>query len=72
MEKQRRRIIRHFSQDGKQMKNSENRWDLINDIGEKEIILYGQIALEKHDYTVTNAERIRNSSIGFSRQLRNT
>ena len=31
------------------------------DIGEKEIMLYDQIALEKHDYTATKAERIRNS-----------
>ena len=31
------------------------------DIGDKEIMLYDQIALEKHDYTATKAERIRNS-----------
>ena len=30
-------------------------------IGEKEIMLYDQIALEKHDYTATKAERIQNS-----------
>ena len=30
-------------------------------VGEKEIMLYDQIAVEKHDYTATKAERIRNS-----------
>ena len=30
-------------------------------IGEKEIMLYDQIALETHDYTATKAERIQNS-----------
>ena len=30
-------------------------------IGEKEIMLHDQIALDKHDYTATKAERIRNS-----------
>ena len=30
-------------------------------IGEKEIMLHDQIALDKHDYTATRAERIRNS-----------
>ena len=29
-----------------------------HDIGEKEIILYDQIDLEKHDTTATKAERI--------------
>ena len=28
------------------------------DIGEKEIIIYDQFALERHDHTATNAERI--------------
>ena len=32
----------------------------LNDLGEKEIMLYDQSALEKHDYTATKAERIRN------------
>ena len=32
-----------------------------HDIGEKQIVLYDQIALEKHDYTATKAERIRYS-----------
>ena len=31
-------------------------------IGEKEIILHDQIALENHDYTATKAERIQNSN----------
>ena len=30
-------------------------------IGEKEIMFYDQIALEKHDFTATKAERIQNS-----------
>ena len=34
---------------------------MANDIGEKENILYNQLALERHDYTATKAERIRYS-----------
>ena len=30
-------------------------------VGEKEIMLYDQIALEKHDHTATKAEQIQNS-----------
>ena len=30
-------------------------------IGQKEIMFHDQIALDKHDYTATKAERIRNS-----------
>ena len=32
-----------------------------HNIGEKEIILYDRIALERHDYTVTRAERLQNA-----------
>ena len=42
------------------MNNTENRWDLLG-IGEKEIMLYGHIALEKHDYTATKSEWIQNT-----------
>ena len=38
-----------------------------HDIGVKEIILFDQVALERHDYTATKAERIRCSQKwGFS------
>ena len=32
-----------------------------HNFGEKEIMLYDQVALENHDYTATKAERIQNS-----------
>ena len=32
-----------------------------SDFGEKEVIIYDQLALERHDYTATKAERIRYS-----------
>ena len=54
--KQRKRI-RQFSQDGKQMKNTENRWNYR--IGK--IMFYDKIALERHDSTATKAARQRNS-----------
>ena len=36
------------------------------DIGEKEMFNYDQLALERHDYTATKAERIRYSQNWFS------
>ena len=29
-----------------------------HDIGEREVMLFGRIALERHDYTATKAERL--------------
>ena len=42
-----------FSQDGRSSAE--------HNIGEKEIMLYDRIALERHDYTATRAERLQNA-----------
>ena len=36
-----------------------------HNIDEKEVMLFDRIALERHDYAATRAERLQTSNIGF-------
>ena len=53
--------IQRFSHDGLQKKRYRSSL-AEHKIGEKEIMLYDRIALERHDYTATRAERLQNAS----------
>ena len=48
-------LARWYAQEGYQKSLAEH------NIGEKEIMLYDRIALERHDYTATRAERLQNA-----------
>ena len=51
--------IRRCFQGGTNKKDTEGHWR--NTIGEKEIMLYDRIALERHDFSATRAERLQNA-----------
>ena len=36
-----------------------------HNIGEKEVMLFDRIALVRHDFSATKAERLQNGKIGF-------
>ena len=52
-------IIRQFSQDGKQMKNTENRWDFL--VSDRKKSCFTTKLLVRHDFSATKAERTKNS-----------
>ena len=45
-----------------QEKDTETRWR-ITTVVEKEVMLYDRIALERHDYAATRAERLQNAKL---------
>ena len=48
-----------FSENSRKMARTRKRQD--HDIGEQEVIIYDRLALERHDYAATKAERMRYS-----------
>ena len=56
---QRAAAIQRFSQDGMHKKGTESLAD--HNIGEKEVTLFDRIALERHDFSATRAERLQNA-----------
>ena len=60
LRKQRREVFRQFSPDGK---NKESYRSSLkdHDFGVQQVIIYDRLALERHDYTATQAERMRYS-----------
>ena len=57
--------IRQSFPGGTNKKNTGDHWRSTilaeHNIGEQEVMLYDRIALERHDYTATKAERIHNT-----------
>ena len=52
--------IRQFFQGGMNKKNTESH-GRSTILGEREVMLFDRIALERHDYTATKAERLENA-----------